>query len=84
MKQTMGLIQNILTIGKRIGGGRIFVLLTLILSSVACSAEKQPANPEIDVMFSVPETIEVQEGSPFVSFRIMFGKSPLATDIVIL
>lgn len=50
----------------------------------ACGEKTQASDGKFDVMFSVPESIEVQEDDPFVTFRIMFGKSPVTTDIVVL
>lgn len=81
MKQTMGLIQNILTIWKRIGVGGLFVLLTLILFTVACSAEKQPAEESIDVTVYLPQTISVEQGGTY-SFQILGKGNAKMGDVV--
>ena len=81
MKQTMGLIQNILTIGKRIGVGRLFVLLTLTLSFVTCYAEKQPAEESFDVTVYLPQTISVEQGGTY-SFQILGKGNAKMGDVV--
>ena len=81
MKQTMGLIQNILTIGKRIGVGRLFILLTLVLSFVACYAKKQPAEESFDVTVYLPQTISVEQGGTY-SFQILGKGNAKMGDVV--
>lgn len=59
----------------------IFVLQPFFLS---CEEKPGDENGNFDVSFSVPESVELEEGETSLSFRIMFGKSPLQTDIVVL
>ena len=77
----MGLIQNILTIGKRIGVGRLFILLTLVLSFVACYAKKQPAEESFDVTVYLPQTISVEQGGTY-SFQILGKGNAKMGDVV--
>jgi hypothetical protein len=62
--------------------------LLLILSSVIClfavSCTKADEPVEFDVQFKVPETIEINYGAKDMTFRVMFGKAPLKTDVVLL
>lgn len=59
----------------------IFVLQPFFLS---CEEKPGDENGNFDVSFSVPESVELEEGETSLSFRIMFGKSPLQTDVVVL
>ena len=65
-----------------------FTAFLLILSSViclfavSCTKEDQPVG--FDVQFKVPETIEINYGAKDMTFRVMFGKAPLKTDVVLL
>ena len=60
----------------------------LILSSVIClfavSCTKADEPVEFDVQFKVPETIEINYGAKEMTFRVMFGKAPLKSDVILL
>lgn len=82
MKQTMGLIQNILTIGKRIGGGRILILLFLILLSGACSSEKPTPEDAFNVSGVIlPKSIDTEPKGD-ITLTVIGGKGPAITDVV--
>ena len=65
-----------------------FTAFLLILSSVIClfavSCTKADEPADFDVQFKVPETIEINYGAKDMTFRVMFGKAPLKTDVVLL
>jgi len=59
-----------------------FLILTTLLS---CSQSKE--NPEgslNDVQFAVPKTMDIEYGSPTISFRVQFNKAPKAGDQIVL
>ncbi len=56
-------------------------ILTLLLAS--CEKDSQGGRSEIDVQLEIPSTITLGEGEKECSFRIMFGKAPLATDKIV-
>ena len=64
-----------------------FTAFLLILSSVIClfavSCTKADEPADFDVQFKVPETIEINYGAKEMTFRVMFGKAPLKTDVVL-
>ncbi|MGN1212366.1 MAG: metallophosphoesterase N-terminal domain-containing protein, partial [Candidatus Cryptobacteroides sp.] len=63
------------------------VILLLIVASasfISCAQkEPQPSSEEFDVLFSVPESVELDEGQTSLTFRILFGKAPQKTDVVV-
>lgn len=57
------------------------LVLSFILVSFGCTENKHEV---FDVMFSVPESVEVVDEGAKLSFTILFGKSPLLTDKIVL
>lgn len=57
------------------------LVLSFILVSFGCTENKHEV---FDVMFSVPESVEVVDEGAKLSFTILFGKSPLLTDTIVL
>ena len=58
------------------------LVLYFILVSFGCNTEDK--QEVFDVMFSVPESVEVVEQGAKLSFTILFGKSPLLTDTIVM
>ena len=58
------------------------LVLYFILVSFGCNTEDK--QEVFDVMFSVPESVEVVEQGAKLSFTILFGKSPLLTDMIVM
>ncbi|MGM9787058.1 MAG: calcineurin-like phosphoesterase C-terminal domain-containing protein, partial [Candidatus Cryptobacteroides sp.] len=59
-------------------------VLMLQILCISCAGNDVHEESVIDVNFSIPERLEIAEGDNEISFRIMFGKAPLETDIVVL
>lgn len=58
------------------------LVLSFSLVSFGCSTENK--QEVFDVMFSVPESVEVVDQGAKLSFTILFGKSPLMTDTIVM
>ena len=64
---------------------RKYFSFLLVLFFIVVSFGCTETNKEIfDVMFSVPESAEVVDSGAQLSFTILFGKSPLLTDSIIM
>lgn len=68
---------------------RVFGYITALCMAVcvlmAASCEKNGDTPEtFDVQFEVPENVSVDYGAKSLTFRVLFGKSPLKTDVLVL
>ncbi|MGM9741579.1 MAG: calcineurin-like phosphoesterase C-terminal domain-containing protein [Candidatus Cryptobacteroides sp.] len=63
-----------------------FVLLALCLPEVLSCSEKEEGGSggEIDVQFSVPDNITVEDVSAGITFKVLFSKAPLKTDKIVL
>lgn len=61
----------------------IFLLAVLSAITFISCAEK-PEDASFDVQFSVPATMSVNYDATEMEFRVMFGKAPLKSDIVII
>lgn len=62
---------------------RTIVLLIAVLLGSASACDQKETNETFDVQFEVPENVTVNYGSDEMSFRVMFGKAPLMTDVVV-
>lgn len=63
---------------------KILSLLLLLVAGVFfVSCDEKVEEGELDVQFAVPESAEVNYGDKEMTFRIMFGKAPLKSDIVV-
>ena len=60
---------------------KLFVSLVLVSAPFACT---KPETADFDIQLSVPEKVDIPMGSESMSFRVMFGKAPLATDKIVL
>lgn len=66
----------------------IIFLLSFIafLSGIVSCVQKDPSGEDsgaFDVQFSVPETANLKEGENILTFRILFGKAPVKSDVVV-
>ena len=61
------------------------IFLLAVLSAIAfISCAEKPEDASFDVQFSVPATMSVNYDATEMEFRVMFGKAPLKSDIVII
>lgn len=60
------------------------VLSSVVCLSLAVSCAKEDTPSDFDVQFKIPETVDVLYGSKEMTFRVLFAKAPLKTDIIIL
>ena len=60
------------------------VISCIILGLAVAGCTKTEEFADFDVQFNVPEAVDVNYGSTEMSFRVMFGKVPLQSDIIIL
>lgn len=61
------------------------IFLLAILSAITLiSCGEKPEDAAFDVQFSVPATMSVNYDATEMEFRVMFGKAPLKSDIVII
>lgn len=61
------------------------IFLLAVLSAIAfISCGEKPEDASFDVQFSVPATMSVNYDATEMEFRVMFGKAPLKSDIVII
>ena len=60
---------------------KLFISLVLVSVPFACT---KPETADFDIQLSVPEKVDIPFGSESMSFRVMFGKAPLATDKIVL
>lgn len=63
---------------------RTIVLLIAVLLGSASACDQKETPETFDVQFEVPENISVAEDAVEMSFRVMFGKAPKKTDILVL
>ncbi|MGM9735256.1 MAG: calcineurin-like phosphoesterase C-terminal domain-containing protein [Candidatus Cryptobacteroides sp.] len=63
-------------------------ILTLWITPMLFSCQKETGETETlpldQVKFSVPSTATVQAGEQTMTFRILFGNAPLASDLIVL
>lgn len=62
----------------------IFLALFTVVPFAAVSCADKGDDSPFDVQFSVPEEVDVPYGSKEMKFRVMFGKAPLESDVVVL
>ena len=61
------------------------IFLLAVLSAIAfISCAEKPEDASFDVQFSVPATMSLNYDAAEMEFRVMFGKAPLKSDIVII
>lgn len=61
------------------------IFLLAVLSAITfISCGEKPEDASFDVQFSVPATMSVNYDATEMEFRVMFGKAPLKSDIVII
>lgn len=53
------------------------------LLSVSCKKDSKEDTGNLDVMFSVPEELSIEDGATTLDFRIQFNKAPKVSDKVI-
>ena len=62
----------------------ILMLLLLAGMFVSCSGKIEGQGGEIDVEFMVPSTASVSVGELSLTFKVLFKKAPLASDVIVL
>lgn len=62
---------------------KIWILVILTVFAY-CSCDEKITEDTFDVQFSVPENVIVNFGQKEMDFRVMFGKAPLKTDVMVL
>ena len=62
---------------------RTIILLIAVLLGTASACDQKETPETFDVQFAVPESAIVNFGQTEMSFRVMFGKAPLKTDVVV-
>ena len=61
------------------------IFLLAVLSAITfISCGEKPEDAPFDVQFSVPATMSVNYDATEMEFRVMFGKAPLKSDVVII
>ena len=61
------------------------IFLLAVLSAITfISCGEKPEDASFDVQFSVPATMSLNYDAAEMEFRVMFGKAPLKSDIVII
>ncbi len=71
-----------------LGLKRLTILLSVALMagsllSVSCKKDSKEDTGNLDVMFSVPEELSIEDGATTLDFRIQFNKAPKVSDKVI-
>lgn len=62
---------------------RTIILFIAVLLGTASACDQKETPETFDVQFAVPESAIVNFGQTEMSFRVMFGKAPLKTDVVV-
>ncbi len=62
----------------------IFAVLSAVALSLFSCGEKNEATEDIDVQFSVPSSITLKEDTESLTFKVLFNKAPLKSDVVVL
>ena len=63
---------------------RTIILLIAALLGTASACDQKETTETFDVQFEVPENVSVAEDATEMSFRVMFGKAPKKTDVLVL
>lgn len=69
---------------KRIFGFILTISAALCLLTVISCEKKDPAVEEFVVQLQIPESVNIPFDAKTMDFRVMFGKAPLKTDVVVL
>lgn len=62
---------------------KAFLLSLLLTAAVSCKGTEGPEEEgAFDVQISVPKTVEISADKPQLTFKVLFGKAPLKTDVM--
>lgn len=59
-------------------------VLCVVAALISCGEKLVNEDVTLDVQFEVPEKVSVQFGATELEFRVMFGKAPKNTDLLVL
>lgn len=62
----------------------IFALLVTVAVSFLSCGEKNEGTEDFDVQFNVPSSVTLKEGAESLTFKILFKKAPLKSDVIVL
>lgn len=62
----------------------IFALLSVAAAVLFSCGEKNEGTEDFDVQFSVPSSITLKEDTETLTFKILFKKAPLKSDVIVL